>query len=191
MTATLTSAVTKKALKKSFDFALKFHLDPKKGQSNRTTGQTRGLGGVIDSFLRGKVVELAIVDILKKFSKNKVCKLDFEVHDVDDSDPDIVSVVENNAKRVPKVFVEIKNNNESDRWMGLHEEQFKTIRKNKVVGDKLNKIFIIYASIKNKNTSNQKEDDILGIFLKSKIGGREFEKFSDVKDLYVEVVSAM
>ena len=78
--SSLAAKVTDDALEKSFNFAVQFHLDPKKGQSNRTTGQTRGLGGVIDSFLRGKVIELAIVDILKKINPNKDYHLDFKVH---------------------------------------------------------------------------------------------------------------
>lgn len=187
----LTAPVTSQSLEKSFNFALKFHLDPKKGQSNRTTGQTRGLGGVVDSFLRGKVIESAVVDILKKINVKKDYQLDFEVHDADDSDPDIVKITENGKTRSPNVFIEIKNTSEGDRWIGLHEEQFETIKKNKIVGDHLEKIFIIYASIKNKNSSNQKQDDLLGVYLKNKIGTKEYSDFSDMKDLYVEVMLAL
>jgi len=187
----LTSRVTLEALEKSFDFALKFHLDPKKGQSNRTTGQTRGLGGVVDSFLRGKVIEQAVVNILETFNPHKDYHLDLEVHDADDSDPDIIAVTEKGKERKPKVFIEIKNSGESDRWMGLHEEQFETIKKNKVVGNKPDKIFIVYASIKNKKASNNKIDDLMGVYLKNKLNAKEYDKFSDVSDLYVEVVAAM
>jgi len=187
----LSSNVTMKSLEKSFDFALKFHLDPKKGQSNRTTGQTRGLGGVVDSFMRGKVIEQAVVDILKTLNSQKDYHLDLEVHDADDSDPDIISITEKGKKRLPKVFIEIKNSGESDRWMGLHEEQFETIKKNKIVGNKMEKIFIVYASIKNKKTSNGKKDDLMGVYLKNKFKTGEYKEFSDVSDLYVEVVSTM
>lgn len=179
------------SLEKSFDFAVKFHLDPKKGQTNRTTGQTRGLGGVVDSFLRGKVIEQAVVGILKTLNHKKDCHLDLEVHDADDTDPDIISITEKGKKRLPKVFIEIKNSGEGDRWMGLHEEQFETIKKNKIVGSKMEKIFIVYASIKNKKTSNGKKDDLMGVYLKNKLKAEEYKEFSDVSDLYVEVVSVM
>jgi len=187
----LSSKVTAESLEKSFEFALKFHLDPKKGQSNRTTGQTRGLGGVVDSFLRGKVIEQAVVDILKTLNPKKEYHLDLEVHDVDDSDPDIIAITENGKKRKPKVFIEIKNSGEGDRWMGLHEEQFETIKKNKIVGDKMEKIFIVYASIKNKKTPNGKKDDLMGVYLKNKLKTEEYKEFSDISDLYVELVSIM
>lgn len=189
--SSLAAKVTDDALEKSFNFAVQFHLDPKKGQSNRTTGQTRGLGGVIDSFLRGKVIELAIVDILKKINPNKDYHLDFKVHDADDTDPDVIKITEGNSKRDPKLFIEIKNTSEADRWIGLHEEQFETIKKNKIVGSDLSKIFIIYASIKNSLQSNDKSDDLLGIYMKSKLNTAQFEKFSNVSDLYVEIISAI
>jgi len=187
MSEILTEAVPKETLDKAFDFAIKYHLDPKKGRFNRTTGQTRGLGGVIDSFLRGKVVEQCIVNILHKFNGRKICGLDFEVHDVSDDDPDIIGVKEGSTVRPPKLFVEIKNVADTDRWEGLTEEQFETIRKNNIVGDDLDKIFIVYANIRNRNSSHTKKDDMLGVFLRSELGSNQYEGFSDINDLYVEV----
>lgn len=184
---TLATEITKEALERSFKFAVDFHLDPKKGQSNRTTGQTRGLGGVMDSFLLGKVVESCVIDILKKLNPHKEYELDFEVHDASDADPDIVKIKENSVARKPKVFVEIKNEGEGDRWVGLTEEQFQTMKKNTIVGSDLEKIFIIYATIKNRQSSNMKTDDLLGVFLKSNLKSRLYDCFSNLNDLYVEI----
>jgi len=160
----LTAKVSRSSLEQAFKFAVDYHLNPKKGQTNRTTGQTRGLGGVLDSFLRGKIVEQAVVDVLKKLNPKKDYHPDFLVHDVGDDDPDIWKVTENRVKRDPLVFVEIKNTSGVDRWFGLTEEQFNTIKANEVVGDDLEKIFIVYASIKNKNSSDTKMDDLLRVF---------------------------
>lgn len=182
----LASGMTKKLLEKSFNFALDFHLDPKKTQANRTTGQTRGLGGVIDSFLVGKIVESCVVEILEKFNRKKY-ELDFQVHDAGDRDPDIIAISERGVRRAPKIFVEIKNIEDRDRWIGLTEEQFQTVAKNEIVGRQLDKIFIIYATIKNKSESNGKWDDLLGVFLKSTTDSKLYGRFTDLKNLYVEI----
>lgn len=179
--------MTKEDLEKSFKFAVNYHLDPKKTQSNRTTGQTRGLGGVIDSFLLGKIVELGIVKILKKFNSDKEYELDFLVHDASDLDPDIVEVKEKGKSRKPRVFVEIKNSDEGDRWVGLTEEQFATVRKNEIVGDDLENIFMVYASLKSRKEKSTKKNDLMGVFLKSEIKNSMYGDFSDIENLYVEV----
>ena len=187
----LSAPVKKKHLKDSFQFAVDFHLSPNKPKMNRTTGQTRGLGGVSDSFLLGKVTELAVVDILKKFNRKKECILDLQVHDVSDKDPDIVKVKEKKSERDPKVFVEIKNIGDADRWIGLTEEQFKTIQKNTIVGKNLKKIYIVYAVLKNTKQENSRKDDLLGVFLKSKIKSDQFKKFSKLSHMSIEIKSVL
>ncbi|HEY7535057.1 MAG TPA: hypothetical protein VH878_03845, partial [Thermodesulfobacteriota bacterium] len=155
------------------------------------TGQSRGLGGVFDSFLVGKVVETGVVDILRKLNPDKKYGLDFEVHDSGNFDPDIINIEEKNNLRKPKLFVEIKNIGQNDRWIGLTEEQFLTMKKNSIVGDNLDKILIIFATIRNKKSSVAKRDDLLGVYLKSSLNSKLYESFSDPEDLYVEVVLAL
>ena len=94
---------------------------------------------------------------------------------------------EKKKARKPKVFVEIKNSEEGDRWVGLTEEQFATVRRNEIVGDNLEKIFMVYASLKNKKDKSAKKNDLLGVFLKSEIKNSMYNDFSGIEDLYVEV----
>lgn len=66
-------------------------------------------------------------------------------------------------KREPNLFIEIKNTSENDRWIGLTEEQFNTIKRSA----KGREIFMIYASIvSNIRDNNPKTADLTGMFLK-------------------------
>ena len=67
----LKTNVTAKYLDKSFDFALKYHLSPAKMKRDRTTGRHRRLGGISDDFISGKIIELGVLDILKKINLKK------------------------------------------------------------------------------------------------------------------------
>ena len=62
---------------------------------------TRGLGDILDGFMRGKIVESGVVNILRKFNSKKDYHLDFEVHKITDSDPDIVKIQENQKNAFP------------------------------------------------------------------------------------------
>jgi len=65
--------------------------------------------------------------------------------------------------RNPKLFVEIKHTSDGDRWIGLTEEQFNTIKRS--AGDR--EIFMIYAKIvSNTINNNPKTTDLTGMFLK-------------------------
>ncbi len=179
--------VTKKDLDVCLKFAIDYHLDETKSATNRTTGQYRGLGGIIDSFVIGKLIEIGVSKIIEKES-NKVCNLDFNIHKLTKesiSDPDIISISEGSKTRTPNLYVEIKNISESDRWIGLTTEQFNTILSNKLVNQNPKNVFLIYASLETKNKN--KDIDPLGIYLKSNINLDLLKKFCDVGDLHVSI----
>ena len=180
--------LTKNYLKKAFEFSVKYHLNPNKTNRGRTSNQERGLGAIVDSFISGKVIELGVIDILKKINSKKQYFSDFEVRNIQKfDDPDIITITENGKKRLPKVFVEIKNDVEDYRWTGLYKEQFETIQTHKSINKNLEKIFIVYASIVSKKNSSKEKKDLFGIFLKSIIKMDVFKDFVLPKDLYIEI----
>lgn len=168
--------------KRVFTFGTDYYIDPTKNTTGRTTGEPRGLGAILDSFTLGKLTEIGIEKILTEININKKYILDFDIkgnHAVKD-EPDITGIVENNNFREPQVFVEIKNTSENDRWIGLTEEQFNTIKR----ASKGSQIYMIYASLKsNTLDNNPKTADLTGMFLKE-IENREkstiFQKFADL-----------
>jgi len=180
--------VQPKDLERCFRFAVKYHLDESKNATNRTTGQYRGLGGIIDNFFIGKIIEIGVASILEGFTAKKMI-LDFQIYTITRdkvTDPDIIAIKEKNKRRYPKLFVEIKNVSINDRWVGLTTEQFNTIMKNKIVKTNPTKAFIIGASLLSRNSS--KDSDLLGVFMKTRIPRSSLLKeFCDTKDLYVEI----
>ncbi len=181
--------ITKKDFDTAFDFALRYHLEPKKSQSSRTSGASRGLGGVIDSFILGKLVELGVSNVLKSLNPSKDYTLDFDIKQNNEvlNEPDIVKVIENGKERKPKCFLEIKNISRDDRWIGLTLEQFETIKKS---SDPEN-IFIIGAYIENNNQGNAKQKDLLGIYLKDKFKSPIFKDFTDINNIEIVIEYAI
>ncbi|MCX6736693.1 MAG: hypothetical protein NTW73_01205 [Candidatus Parcubacteria bacterium] len=177
--------ITKKDFDTAFDFALRYHLEPKKSLSSRTSGASRGLGGVLDSFILGKLVELGVVKVLKSFNPSKDYILDFDIKQNNEvlSEPDIIGVVENKKERKPKCFLEIKNISKDDRWIGLTLEQFDTIKKS---SDPKN-IFIIGAYIQNNSQGNFKQKDPLGIYLKDKFKSKIFKSFTSIDNIEIVI----
>ena len=97
---------------KCFEFPVKYYLDDKKSKSNRTTGQQRGLGSVINDFFLGKLIEIGVARVIEENSNGKKCELDFSIHatgEDHDNDPDILKIVDKDGIRSPNIFVEIKN----------------------------------------------------------------------------------
>lgn len=181
--------ITKEDFDTAFDFALRYHLDPKKSQASRTSGASRGLGGVLDSFILGKLVELGVANVLKSFDSGKSYILDFDIKQNNEvlNEPDIVGVIEGGEKRKPKCFLEIKNISKDDRWIGLTLEQFETIKKSSKAED----IFIIGAYIQNNNEGNQKQKDLLGIYLKDKFKSEIFKDFTDLENIEIVIEYAI
>jgi hypothetical protein len=181
--------ITKEDFDTAFNFALNYHLDPKKSQSSRTSGASRGLGGVLDSFILGKLVELGVSNILKSFNKQKEYVLDFDIkqNNTATKEPDIINIVENGKKRDPNCFIEIKNISKDDRWIGLTREQFDTIRKI----SKLENIFIIGAYIQNNNKGNPKQKDLLGSYLKEEFKSELFKDFAGIENIEIVIEYAI
>lgn len=151
--------------KRVFNFATSYYIDPSKITTGRTSGEPRGLGAIIDSFALGKLTEIGVEKILTIFNSNKKYFLDFEIKNNQKvkNEPDINLIEDNNIIREPSIFIEIKNTSENDRWIGLTEEQFNTIKR----ASGKRKIFLIYASIKSeKIDNNYKTVDLAGMFLK-------------------------
>ena len=183
--------LTEKDLEKCIDFAVRRYF-AKKGNPNRTTGQARGLGAMINDWVGGKAIEIGVQKILEQFSNSKELELDFEVYNRIAQDPDIIKVAEKGATRSrdPNVYVEIKNYSENDRWLGLSMEQVNTIKKSKILNGDPEKAYIIYASLNDTTEDKEKRLDLLGAFLQ--VATREeyaklFEKFVKLGDIFVKV----
>jgi len=174
--------LTLEDFKRVFGFGTDYYIEPTKNTTGRTTGEPRGLGAILDSFTLGKLTEIGVEKILTENNNTKKYILDFDIKtnaQVKD-EPDILSIVENNIKRDPNIFIEIKNTSENDRWIGLTEEQFNTIKRS---AGKC-KIYMIYASIFSETIEdNPKTTDLTGMFLKEieyKNKSRIFQKFSNL-----------
>lgn len=180
--------IPKKDLLKCFEFAVKYHLDENKSNVNRTTGQYRGLGSIIDSFLLGKFNELGVAKAIEYFNSNIKCKVDFEIYPLKKdkrSEPDITMIKENGIERDPNLFVEIKYISPEDRWVGLSKEQLDTILKNKLVQSSGKNVFLIYASL--ETDSGRKNSDLLGALLKNQLKTPLFYDFCEITNLYIEI----
>jgi hypothetical protein len=181
--------LTREDFDTAFDFALRYHLDPKKSQSSRTSGASRGLGGVLDSFILGKLVELGVSNVLESFNLEKSYILDLDIKQNNEiiNEPDITRVVEGGEERDPKCFLEIKNISKDDRWIGLTLEQFETIKKS----SKPENIYIIGAYIKNDDLGNAKQKDLLGIYLKDRFKPDVFNSFADIDNIKIVIEYAI
>lgn len=170
---------------RAFDFAIKYHLDPSKSQSSRTSGASRGLGGVLDSFMLGKLVEIGVANILKLYNPTKEYVLDLEIKQNNEvlNEPDIEKIIENDKERKPACFIEIKNISESDRWIGLTLEQYETISRS----SSIDSAYIIGAYIRNTNDGNLKQKDLLGIYLKNKFDTNLFNDFTSINNIEIVI----
>ncbi|EPA06189.1 hypothetical protein BG20_I0819 [Candidatus Nitrosarchaeum limnium BG20] len=179
---------------------MKYYQNPDKVTRGRTSSQNRGLGAIIDANIVGKVIELGVNEILKQHEKLKEFSPDMEIRSVFEyGQPDVVEIVENGVKRKPKCFVEVKNSPKNFEWVGLYTTQFEDMKK--FVGNDEENIYIIYASLRSKEgtilekseedegaNENKRENDLLGIFLKSKKSlGDLFNFFEDASNFSVNI----
>lgn len=173
---------------KCFEFAVKYFLDPSKGNTARTTGVTRGLGEVIDAFLMGKLAEIAVVKMLERTNNKKQYVLNFDILPTNEvkNEPDIIKIKDNNKERKPNLFIEIKRASPNDRWIGVTQEQFDTMIKAAGTPDK---IFIVTADIKIEDKANRKANDFLGAYLKKTTKLKIFDLFGDFNKSYAEIVN--
>ena len=174
--------LTLEDFKRVFEFGTNYYIDPSKNTTGRTTGEPRGLGAILDAFTLGKLTEIGVEKILREHNQNKNYILDFDIKSNSQvkDEPDIIQINENNQNREPNVFIEIKNTSENDRWIGLTEEQFNTIKRS--AGDR--KIYMIYASIHSETIENNpKTTDLTGMFLKEiedQDKSKIFQKFASL-----------
>jgi hypothetical protein len=183
---------SKEDLKRCFEFAVKYHLDETKSNTNRTTGQYRGLGAIINDWFLGKLIELGIAKAIGSFNKSIECELDFTLHKAGEdhrSDPDIIGIKENDKSREPKLFIETKNVSETDRYVGLTQNQLNSMLENKNIDRNPEKLFIVYANIKTNDKS--KDSDVFGSYLKSEINNDLLDDFADIEDLYLTIKSVI
>ena len=97
---------TKEDLEKWFKFGISYWLDTKKSVSGRTSGQPRGLGDILDSFLL-QIIETGVGKILqnnfdnsKEFISDDEIKPDAAIK----YDPDIIKIKEKDEQRKTKSF---------------------------------------------------------------------------------------
>ena len=125
--------ITDSEVQQCWEFGLNYFLNSKKSIQNRTVGQNRGVGGILDSFMN-KIVEIAVCKELSRLNKKITCLPDFEIHALNKgkTEPDVYKVVEKNSKkeRNPKVYVEIKNISDADNWLGPKADEIESIMKN-------------------------------------------------------------
>jgi len=181
--------LTKNDLEKCIDFAVKIYFA--KGSSvSRITGQARGLGTMINDWVGGKAVEIGVVEMLERLDKSKELILDFSIYQKGRiaEDPDVIKVRESGVERTPRLFLEIKNYGENDRWIGLTNEQFRTIER--VEKGDLKKAYLIYASLQDEVEEPDKRLDLLGAFLQIATKdeyAKLFEKFVGLGKIKVKI----
>ena len=175
-----------------FEFPVKYYLDDTKSKSNRTTGQQRGLGSIINDFFLGKLIEIGVARAIESKATDKKCELDFGIHatgENHDNDPDIVNIKEASTTRKPKLFVEIKNVSENDRFIGLTAEQCKTMLESPLINNDPEKLYIVYATI--SSADKNKICDVFGAYLKSEINDSLLDGLAGIDDIYLEIKSVI
>lgn len=184
--------ITEEEMLECWKFGLKYFLDPTKSIQNRTVGQNRGLGGILDSFMN-KIVESAVCKEIEKLNKDIKCFPDFEIHKLKKgkTEPDIFKIKDEDAteKRDPNLYVEIKYITDSDHWLGPKADEVESILNNEYgITDKA-KMFYVYGEIVDaKRTSNDRESSILGAYLKKFLPKDGIlKKFHSIRNLSVEI----
>jgi hypothetical protein len=177
--------LTLEDFKRVFEFGTNYYIDPSKNTTGRTASEPRGLGAILDAFTLGKLTEIGVEKIFTEFNNKKKYILDFDIKtnsEVKD-EPDIIYIMEEDKQILANVFVEIKNTSITDRWIGLTEEQFNTIKRSA----KENKIYMVYASLRSQTVNNNpKTADLTGMFLKEIEDHKKSEIFQKFSNLNAE-----
>ena len=188
----ITHKITDIEVKQCWEFGLKYFLNSKKSIQNRTVGQNRGVGGILDSFMN-KIVEIAVCKELSNLNKKIDCVPDFEIHALNKgkTEPDVYKVVEkkHNRERNPKVYVEIKNITDADNWLGPKADEIESIQKNSYGITDKQKMFYVYGEIvDSKKNSNGRYSNILGAYMKKLVPNDPLLKqFHNISNLSVEI----
>jgi len=177
---------TRKTLNELFNFSVKYFLDPQKRLEGRTSGEPRGLGSIIDSFMHGKLMEYALKSLIEKCNPSFRIGIDISTEgrtQQNHSDPDIIEVKENGIKRVPYIHIEVKATSDNHRWITLPAVQLTTPR------GSTRSFCSCYLSIKNDHrNSNNRTGDVFGVFLKKRFWlTSTLWKFQRLKDIYCQL----
>jgi hypothetical protein len=101
MTNNTSYQITADDLQECWNFSIDYFLNSKKDIVDRTNFMQRGLGGIVDSFMK-KIHEIAVCEIIQNHNKKNFPKTDFELHDVgktqgdNRTEPDIIRVFRSN-----------------------------------------------------------------------------------------------
>jgi hypothetical protein len=191
-TSSLEYRFTKNDFQLVFEFIISYHLNLTKGLRGRTNQGKRGIGGELDEWLPGKLVEIATCRIMEGFGNGKELCPDFDIYSTkvvtEKSDPDITVVKEskNHKGRAPNNFIEIKRIEENSDWLGPRSHQLKSIKENQ---DALSNGYMIHTSIEFRDDKGLKERDITASLLKVVLDTNNniLEKFSSMDDLVARV----
>jgi hypothetical protein len=170
------------------EFVKKYHLEPTKGTRNRTNSTYRGFGGEMDDFISGKLAEIATKKILEKSNKNKKIIIDQNIYTtkeiIEKADPDIIEIEENDKKRSPNLYIEIKKDFSNWGWIGMPIPQLDAIKKRRNANT-FETMFIVHPRINFSDDKNEKEQNIVGALLKRFIRSNKvhFNEFSELEDL--------
>jgi hypothetical protein len=184
--------ITDSEVKECWEFGLNYFLDNKKPIQNRTVGQNRGVGGILDSFMN-KIIEIAVCKELSKLNKNIECLADFEIHALNKgkTEPDVFKVLEKKQKkkRNPHIYVEIKNISDADNWLGPKADEIESIQNNDYGIIDTKKMFYVYGEIiDSKHDPNDRFSSLLGAYMKKLIPTDSIlKKFHSISDLSVEI----
>ena len=165
------------------NFAKNYQLNETKQSRGRTNQGVRNFGGLLDAFLPGKLIEIAVCRILERYSKDKKFYPDFEIYSNKEvgekSDPDITKIKENDINRKPNIFIEIKKTELNDRWLGPRKDQIKDMTNG----------FMIHASIKFDDSLKSKNQDVVASMLKKIISPDflDLKDFSNFTDLIAKI----
>ena len=183
MNGNLEYELTINDFEEAFDFGVKYFLDDTKSVTDRTSGGPRGLGGVLDAFVNGKLIEIGTKRIIEKnTSKNIELKLNFDIVPTNEvrPEPDIIEVAENDNLRAPRCFIEIKRSSVKDNWLGLTDDQIVSIKEGSSGVD----VYTIWTKMEvDESVKNRRSDDIVGLYLKKITGNYSelFKNFSQFK----------
>ena len=187
----ITHRITSDEIKECWEFGLKYFLNDKKSIQDRTGGQGRGVGGILDSFMN-KIIETAVCKEMSKLNSKIICKPDFGIRALSKgTEPDVYKVIEkaSGRERNPNVYVEIKNISDADNWLGPKVDEIKSMPNNDYKITDPKKMFYVYGEITtSKKNSNDRRSSLLGAYLKKLIPEDPVLKgFHSVSDLSVEI----
>jgi len=193
----LECSVTSEMFKNAFNFGIDYFVNPDKVVKDRTGTKQRGLGQILDDQMIGKIVEYGVCAIIKQNNNNlkevipdNIVKSEFEY-----GQPDIIRIKEKKGKeRDAEIFIEVKNSPKNYEWLSVYDSQFdgmkKWEKKHITSKTKTDKIFVIFASLLDKQGERVFADDVDSGehgFNKDELERIETSKIELVKEVETEI----